>query len=941
MLDIQLFGETKVTVAGTQVVEMPSRRALWLLAILGLREGRPIERTKLAGLLWPDSSDDAALHNLRQTLAGLRRVLGPVKDCIESVSPRSLVLRKTSDIRIDVLEFDAACASESLADLEYASELYRENLLAGCEEPFADAERSNREVAFLNGADRLASHYISIQNYAAAIAVLRRSIAIDPFRESSYRALMVCLAESNEMLAAQILYRELRSRLNRDLNIEPSEPTKELYQSLRSRPLTRMTIPETRSKKIALPVPLSSLVGRDKEVERVSSLVSRCRLVTLTGVGGVGKTRLAIAVSEAVQERFVDGVRFVDLAPVSDPAMIPSTIAMALTIKEDISKPIIQSLLDHIRESEILLVLDNCEHLVQDLVPTLDLLLSSSRNLHVLATSRQSLGVNGELISSVPSLAVPDVQLTDSPEHRSNSIKHSESVQLFMERCGEALPNELSLTDLESIGAICQSLDGLPLAIELASARTNFLTVGEIEDRLTDRFALLTGSNRTIGRHKTLKETIEWSWSMLDENEQDLLARMSVFKGGSTLEAIEGLVRNGPDSQSTLALVASLVDKSLLTPVRNPQGSRFVMLESIRQFSEEKLRDRGDLESALNNHRDYFLAWLNQSTPAPATLQEPLWFEKLEQEHDNLRAALDWCHLAGDRDKEIRLAVGLSRFWDTHGHLNEGRRRMELVLTNADDDQRHPLWAGAHVLAGWMATVQHDCPTACDHFERAISVFSETGDDVALASAYNCLGTATNYAGEYETAIAHFEEAFRIYQKLGRKGGIAMVLNNLAEVALGSGKYDKARIYLEGSLEQGATLNPNNPQRHGLTLLNLSFADYLQGQFDDARKNAAKALIMFRDSSLVVDMPAALNMMGLIFAGLQHWTQSACLLGSAAKLASDQNVPITTLHNHAKEAAINNVRNALGSALFDAHYDKGQRMSIHDAISFALSFTNG
>ena len=264
---------------------------------------------------------------------------------------------------------------------------------------------------------------------------------------------------------------------------------------------------------------------------------------------------------------------------------------------------------------------------------------------------------------------------------------------------------------------------------------------------------------------------------------------------------------------------------------------------------------------------------------------------------------------------------------------------MESVLKNADEDQRHPLWAGAHVLAGWMATVQHDCPTASGHFEKAISVFSETGDDVALASAYNCLGTATNYAGDYEAAIAHFEEALRIYQKLGRQGGIAMVLNNLAEVALGSGNYKTARKYLEGSLEQGASLNPNNPERHGLTLLNLSLADYLQGQLDDALANAAKALILFRDSSLVVDMPAALNMMGLILGGLQLWAQSACLSGAAGKLASDQNVPITALHNRPKETTINNARTVLGSARFDANYEKGQRMNFNEAISFALSFT--
>ena len=324
LLDLRLFGQAEVRVRGLDITGRLSKRAQWLMAILALREGRPIERHRLAGMIWPESTDAAALFNLRQTLASLRKELGEAKGCLQAVSPRSVVLPLSADVRVDVTEFDGCCKTGRPDALARALDLYKQPLLIDCDEPFALTAREARTQAFLLAADQLAGQYVERGEYSSAARVLQRVLAEDPYRETSCRALMSALADSGDASAALELCREFRLRLRRDLNSEISQETKSLYRRIRAEILKPRGL-VARDRRI--PIPLTGLVGRQPEIRQVISMLNRCRLVTLTGPGGVGKTRLSLAVAEAQANLYLDGAHFVDLAPLTDPDTISSTVA--------------------------------------------------------------------------------------------------------------------------------------------------------------------------------------------------------------------------------------------------------------------------------------------------------------------------------------------------------------------------------------------------------------------------------------------------------------------------------------------------------------------------------------------------------------------------------------------------------------------------------------
>ena len=936
-LAIRLLGPPGVTVSEGDPATLPSRRSLWLLAILALRKGQPLERQRLAGLLWPDSPDSGALHNLRQTLAGLRRSLGTAGKYLATVSPRSIYLELTPEVWVDVLEFDTCAESESLTGLERAIDLYRGPLLGGCDEPFAIEERDLRERSFVAAAERVAAHFASLHDHRKAMEMLRRVIGVSPYRESAFRALMTSLAESGETGAALDLYRTLRLSLRRDLNAEPDPETKGIYRSIRSRLAERADgtrNPATHENR--LPTPLTRLLGRKTEVREVCSLLERCRLVTLSGVGGVGKTRLAIAVAETAGDNFLDGARFVDLASLQDSGSVPLAIAAALDIPEQAGRLMLDTLADELRSREFLIVLDNCEHLIQGVGSALETLLSASPALHVLATSRQSIGVGGELVWRVPSLSVPEAEAAGSPD-RTAYLMQSDSVRVFLDRSVRSPSTDTpTAAELEAIGSICRRLDGIPLAIELAAARTNVLSAVEIEARLEDRFTLLAGGSRSLARHQTLRAAIEWSWDLLTETERALLMRLCVFRGGWTLEAAEAVSIGDLDEASVLDIVANLVDRSLVIATRGPDGSRFSMLESIRQFTSERLQETECWDRTFDRHRDYFLGWAEEAKSKQNGPEETIWFKRLETEHDNLRSALSWSHSRRDREKALRMAVALGRFWDTHGHLNEGRALFEMTLALAQESTPPELIARAHLSVGWMATVQRDCTAAIDHFQEALRHFRGVKDEQTTAKVLNCLATATYYDGDTHAARAVFEETLGIFRRLGMKGDAAIVLNNLGDLSLQLGDCDAARVYLEQSIEEGGGIEDGSPERRGLTLCNLSVTDVRQGRFEEARKHAAHALRLFRDAAVVVTIPSALNQMALVGVCFEEWEHVAHLLGASEALAAAQGVPPADSRAEDRDEAIAVTRKALGSARYDIEAARGRRMTMAEAVVCAL-----
>jgi predicted ATPase/class 3 adenylate cyclase len=498
-----------------------------------------------------------------------------------------------------------------------------------------------------------------------------------------------------------------------------------------------------------LPAQLTSFIGREAEIDALHRLLTNGanRLVTLTGPGGTGKTRLALQVSAALLELFRDGVWLVELAPLADPSLVPLTVAATLGLHETPGKPITLKLIDHLSSKQLLLILDNCEHVVEEAAALAGTLLQTCPNLQIIATSREILGTMGETPFRVPSLGLPS-----QPGAPLDELARCEAIRLFVERATTALPAfRLTSANAGMVTRICQRLDGIPLAIELAAARVRLLSIDEIAARLDDSFRLLTGGSRTVlSRHQTLRALIDWSYNLLSPDEKALFLRLSVFAGGFTLEAAEHVcsdqiigdafdydsAADAPiDPDSILDLLSQLVDKSLVIPVDDPGGkeTRYRMLETIRQYARDKLHDSGSGAKVRDQHLVYYLLLAEEAEPYLRSGIQITWLDRLDSELDNLRLALEWS-LSGRVDEGLRLAAALLWFWHIRGHGNEGSTWLEQLL-NADRDAAGPdarpnrrlIRARALLVAGFLTQFQLEAESSLPMLEQAVEILRGLG----------------------------------------------------------------------------------------------------------------------------------------------------------------------------------------------------------------------
>ncbi len=589
-LSLRLFGTVEVQRQGIPLPRTSTRKELWLLALLVLRHKQPTPRSLLAGILWPDSQEHTALYNLRRSLTDLRHVLGDDAHRLLSPTPRTLQMN-TNGMDIDVLAFDEAVKHEDAVSLNTAVMLYRGPLLEGCTEDWATPERVAREQACLHALELLAAKAREQGDRNAEIGFLCRLLAVDPYRESALCALMTACAEKGDYAQATALYRDFRLRLHAELNSEPEASTTSLYRSLRDSrtrptPFSRVSL----SPSVALsafktgndfpsnlPLPVTSFIGREKEMGEVKGLLEKTRLLTLTGSGGSGKTRLSQQVAGDIVPAFPEGVWLVELAAVTDPGLVTQAVAAVLGVREQVGESLQGTLMASLKGKCLLLLLDNCEHLVSACGQLATAMLRSCPDVRILATSRERLGIAGELTYRVPSLTLPDLDQPLTPE----SLMVSESVRLFRERTLFHKP-DFMITDENTpvLAQLCHRLDGIPLALELAAARVRSLSVEDINGRLDSRFRLLTGGDRSaLPRQQTLRALVDWSYDLLTEREKVLLARLSTFAGGWTLEAAEAVC--GSDSLEAwemLDLLTGLLDKSLVLIMEENCWTRYWML---------------------------------------------------------------------------------------------------------------------------------------------------------------------------------------------------------------------------------------------------------------------------------------------------------------------------------------------------------------------------
>ncbi len=727
-----------------------------------------------------------------------------------------------------------------------------------------------------------------------------------------------------------------------------------------------------------LPAPRSSFVGREREIEEVKRELAVTRLFTLTGVGGSGKTRLALEVTRDLVEAYPNGVWLVEFAPLSEEVLVPKAVAEALKVPERPAQPLADTLAEVLRNRELLLILDNCEHLLEAVARLVDRLLDSCSHLRIMATSREAIGVEGEIRWVVPPLSVPEPQGTPSSEE----LGGYESVRLFLERARERDPTfSLSPPNALAVADICRMLEGIPLAIELAAARVGTLSVGQISQRLGGSLELLTRGGRTaVPRHRTLQGALGWSYDLLSESERKLFRKISVFAGGWTLEASEAVGSgDGVEEREVLDLLSGLVEKSLVM-VRggDPGGARYRLLEPVRQYALDKLEESDEVEEARRRHAEFFLGIAEKTEMEMRGAEQATWLDRLEAEHDNLRGALSWALERGGPELGLHLAAAFWWFWESRGYLVEGRRWLEQAL--AKGSRASASRAKALDGVGWLALSVGDIDRAVAAAEEGLKLHAQVALEPSVAASLRRnLGITAEIRGDYEQATELFREGLALGQEAEDKFNVVWALLNLGKVSSDQGDHERAaqfyeeglslcresgyttplpnflsalvcELLLQGDQERATTLNTEasalvrkqgaNLGGHSRipgTLERLGWAALLLGDQERAKGWHEEHLRLSQE--LGNKLIATESLEGLACAvGTKGETERAAkLFGAAQGLREAVGYQKSLSERAVQEPYLVASRSRLEEAAWEAAFAEGRTMELEEAVEYALS----
>src|SRR5262245_10541780 len=720
-----------------------------------------------------------------------------------------------------------------------------------------------------------------------------------------------------------------------------------------------------------LPQALTSFVGRDREIPQIRRWLTTTRLVTLACAGGCGKTRLALQVAGEMLDEYADGVWLVELAPLADSALITEAVAKALAITERAGKDLVETVVEWLESRQLLLVLDNAEHLLEACAQLADLLLRRCERLAILVTSRERLGIAGELTYRVPSLSVSDGKTSEE-------ILACDAVRLFIDRARLQRPDfDVRGKDARALASICRRLDGIALAIELAAPRVRMMSLEELSRRLDDRFGVLTGGSLTaLPRHRTLRSLIDWSHELLSDAEKAMLRRASVFAGGWTLEAAEHVCSgDGIERREVLDLLTSLSDKNVVVAETQGDVTRFGLLETLRHYAQERLRGSGEDETVRDRHVEHFLgmaARLLDQRQTDSELQAKLiWLDK---EHDNVRAALAWCEATPGRSvKGLGLAGELHWFWRMRGHYGEGRGWIARLLAIAPDAEREDAHASAFHADGALAYLQGDYAAAEARHREALAIWKQLGNYRGVARSLNSLGNIAHASGERSAARGLYEDAVAIAREIGDRRSISMGLHCLGTVAYAAGDYATAQALLEECvsvsrdigvwraavalstlgdvrLAQGdlaaarsILLEALKGQRElgdkpgiAKTLIALAIVSHHSGNVPAAKSHLSEALdiVPTGDALCHVTWLDAFAGLSLEFASA---TCAAHLLGCTQRLREQIGSPMSMPERARHERMVAAARSTLhDDAAFDRAWNEGRSWTLDQAVRYAL-----
>ena len=928
---IELFGGLCVKSSDRVLTRFRTHKTGALLAYLAYYRQQPHSREVLIELHWPEDASESGRHSLRMALSSLRRQLEPpgVPSGAVIIANRFSVQLNPAAVTTDVAGFGAALQSAAQAPsdtervryLAEAVELYRGELLLGYYEEWMLPEQRRLEELFFEALGRLITHLEGSGDLHRALDYARRGVSADPLREEAHRDLMRLYAAVGQHDAALQQFHELERLLKEKLGAAPSVATRALARQIsESVPKVGTTLavsskqlsagrkqkakgkrqkaeggdttkPRTQNLKPAplpltarqltgnLPLQFTRFFGREEEIAQLREMLRspETRLVTLTGPGGSGKTRLAIEAAGRLREAFEGGVWFVSLVDISDARLMMETVRDALRLPRSPDVELLEQVVESLSRRPSLLVLDNMEHLLENgkwkmengerqgqtsssilhsPFSILQTLLARVPTLKVLVTSRQRLDLAGEREFAVHPLPTPNGP--DTPERLTGCA----SVQLFVDRAQAVRPDfQVTKRNAAAVAELCDRLEGIPLALELAAARAQVLTPAQMVAQLRRRFDFLVSRQRNVpARHRSLRAAIDWSFHLLAPELRRFCARLSVFRGGWTVEVAEAVagsefwvLGSGDDPQNqepktqnhafdVLDYLAQLRDCSLIRAEEGEAEMWFRMLETLREYAEEQLTPE-ERTALQRRHAGYFLALAERADTALTGPEQGAWLNRLEAEHDNFRAALERA-LEGEAELGLRLAGALWRFWDMHGYLSEGRRWLEGALTRGGGASAS-VRAKALTGAGVLTIKQGDFASARALFEESLAIRRELGDKRGVAHSLNNLATVAAQQGDYASARPLFEESLTIQRGLGDKGGVANVLNNLGNVAEGQGDYASARSLYEESLAVFRELG-DRWWIAGL-LQNLGNISFEQGDYAAARPPYEESLAIFRE----------------------------------------------------------------------------------------------